>query len=99
MRDGQEFPLAPAMPASLRIPEVARPAPARAPDQQQFAARLGVPVGDHPELGTGQAHAARAGAGVLAVIAHAPEHRVCRAGKSLINAPTGRVPAMRYVEA
>ena len=86
LRDGQEFPLAPAMPGpALRCPGPrcgatrnavpkrrmrnrhaagrARPAPPRAADADRIRGAARRARRDHPELGAGQARAARTGAG------------------------------------
>jgi len=84
LRDGQEFPLAPAtafaapVTASTASPEM-EPVPAvrdlrrRARlTQIEFAARLGVPV-ETSGTGSRQTHARGPARALLAVIAHAPE--------------------------
>ena len=79
LRDGREFPLAPAMP-------VAAPATTSAPPpavrelrrrarltQQEFAARLGVPVETIRNWEQGKRMPRGPARALLAVIAHAPE--------------------------
>ena len=77
LRDGREFPLAPSMP-------LAAPAPATLPavrdlrrrarlTQQQFAARLGVPVETIRNWEQGKRMPRGPARALLAVIAHAPE--------------------------
>jgi putative transcriptional regulator len=76
LRDGQEFPLAPA--TSSVAPETAPPAVrdlrrrARL-TQQQFAARLGVPVETIRNWEQGKRMPRGPARALLAVIAHAPE--------------------------
>ena len=67
LRDGQEFPLAPAMPAVAPADAGsgsgrARSAPARAADPDRIRRPARRARRDHPQLGAGQAHAARTGA-------------------------------------
>ena len=84
LRDGQEFPLAPAMPlvppASIAVPLDAAALPAvrdlrrRARlTQQQFAARLGVPVETIRNWEQGKRMPRGPARALLAVIAHAPD--------------------------
>ena len=78
LRDGQEFPLAP---DALASPVEADPAPATVRDlrrrthltQQQFAARLGVPVETIRNWEQGKRAPRGPARALLAVIAHAPE--------------------------
>ena len=78
LRDGQEFPLAPGAPVA------APPVPANPPEvrdlrrrarltQQQFAARLGVPVETIRNWEQGKRMPRGPARALLAVIAHAPE--------------------------
>jgi putative transcriptional regulator len=83
LRDGQEFPLAPAMP--LAAPAVAAPVETAALPavrdlrrrarltQQQFAARLGVPVETIRNWEQGKRMPRGPARALLAVIAHAPD--------------------------
>jgi putative transcriptional regulator len=78
LRDGQEFPLAPA--TILAVPEPAGPLPAvrdlrrRAHlTQMEFAARLGVPVETIRNWEQGKRMPRGPARALLAVIAHAPE--------------------------
>ena len=78
LRDGQEFPLAPV--AAIAVPEGAENPPAvrdlrrRARlTQQQFAARLGVPVETIRNWEQGKRMPRGPARALLAVIAHAPE--------------------------
>jgi putative transcriptional regulator len=77
LRDGQEFPLAPAMPAAAPV-EVAPPAVrdlrrrARL-TQTEFAAKLGVPVETIRNWEQGKRMPRGPARALLAVIAHAPE--------------------------
>jgi putative transcriptional regulator len=86
LRDGQEFPLAPAL-----VPTVAPPVPAHSLDQQaakpvvkdlrrraqltqlEFAARLGVPVETIRNWEQGKRMPRGPARALLAVIAHAPD--------------------------
>jgi len=74
LRDGQEFPLQPAPPASVAgAPEV-RDLRRRAQlTQQEFAARLGVPVETIRNWEQGKRAPRGPARALLAVIAHAPE--------------------------
>jgi putative transcriptional regulator len=86
LRDGQEFPLAPAMPG-LAIPEITSTAPAEtAPfpgvrdlrrrsrlTQLEFAARLGVPVETIRNWEQGKRAPRGPARALLSVIAHSPE--------------------------
>ena len=87
LRDGQEFPLAPAsIPAAPAeaAPPVVRDLRRRARlTQLEFAARLGRAGRDHPQLGAGQTHAARTGAGAARRDRPRPRDGVCRLGQSL----------------
>jgi putative transcriptional regulator len=84
LRDGREFPLAPALPVAASA--TACEAPERAPlptvrdlrrrarlTQQQFAARLGVPVETIRNWEQGKRMPRGPARALLAVIAHAPE--------------------------
>ena len=84
LRDGQEFPLAPMMP--LAAPATTSVAPEMAPPtavrdlrkrarltQQEFAARLGVPVETIRNWEQGKRMPRGPARALLAVIAHAPE--------------------------
>ena len=86
LRDGQEFPLAPAMPGlAPAMPEVALAAPDTAPlavrdlrrrsrlTQLEFAARLGVPVETIRNWEQGKRAPRGPARALLAVIAHSPE--------------------------
>ena len=84
LRDGQEFPLAPAMPlappASIAVPLDAAALPAvrdlrrRARlTQQQFATQLGVPVETIRNWEQGKRMPRGPARALLAVIAHAPD--------------------------
>ena|SRR5665647_413714 len=85
LRDGQEFPLAPAMPFAPLAPAAAAPVEAAAPPavrdlrrrarltQQQFAARLGVPVETIRNWEQGKRMPRGPARALLAVIAHAPD--------------------------
>ena len=85
LRDGQEFPLAPAMPFAPASPVGAVPVEAAAPPavrdlrrrahltQQQFAARLGVPVETIRNWEQGKRMPRGPARALLAVIAHAPD--------------------------
>ena len=84
LRDGQEFPLAPAMPFTASVP-VGAPVETAAPPavrdlrrrarltQQQFAARLGVPVETIRNWEQGKRMPRGPARALLAVIAHAPD--------------------------
>jgi len=77
LRDGQEFPLQPSMP----FEEPAETGPARVRDlrrrarltQQEFAAKLGVPVETIRNWEQGKRAPRGPARALLAVIAHAPE--------------------------
>ena len=103
LRDGQEFPLAPATtsvaPATTSVAPAIPAAPSDAPPpavrdlrrrarltQLEFAARLGGAGRDHPQLGAGQTHAARAGAGAARRDRGRSRDGVCRSGQGLIRA-------------
>jgi putative transcriptional regulator len=78
LRDGQEFPLAPDMmaaaPAEAENPPAVRDLRRRARlTQQQFAARLGVPVETIRNWEQGKRMPRGPARALLAVIAHAPE--------------------------
>ena len=78
LRDGQEFPLAPAMaaaaPATAANPPEVRDLRRRARlTQQQFAARLGVPVETIRNWEQGKRMPRGPARALLAVIAHAPD--------------------------
>jgi len=73
LRDGQEFPLAPAMPEAGALPAV-RDLRRRAQlTQLEFAARLGVPVETIRNWEQGKRMPRGPARALLAVIAHAPE--------------------------
>lgn len=72
LRDGQEFPLAPTM--AFAVPPAVRDLRRRARlTQQQFAARLGVPVDTIRNWEQGKRLPRGPARALLAVIAHAPE--------------------------
>ena len=78
LRDGREFPLAPAMPvaapAETASPPAVRDLRRRARlTQQEFAARLGVPVETIRNWEQGKRMPRGPARALLAVIAHAPE--------------------------
>jgi putative transcriptional regulator len=74
LRDGQEFPLAPATPADAAAAPVVRDLRRRARlTQQEFAARLGVPVETIRNWEQGKRMPRGPARALLAVIAHAPE--------------------------
>jgi putative transcriptional regulator len=74
LRDGQEFPLAPVMPATAPIDAAVRDLRRRARlTQQEFAARLGVPVETIRNWEQGKRMPRGPARALLAVIAHAPE--------------------------
>lgn len=74
LRDGQEFPLQPAMPADEASPVEVRDLRRRAQlTQQQFAARLGVPVETIRNWEQGKRAPRGPARALLAVIAHAPD--------------------------
>jgi putative transcriptional regulator len=80
LRDGQEFPLAPAMPAEALVPSEAAALPAvrdlrrRARlTQTEFASRLGVPVETIRNWEQGKRAPRGPARALLAVIAHSPE--------------------------
>ena len=79
LRDGREFPLAPAMPATLpaapaaALPTVRELRRRARLTQQQFAARLGVPVETIRNWEQGKRMPRGPARALLAVIAHAPE--------------------------
>lgn len=85
LRDGQEFPLAPAMPLAPAAPVAAVPVETAASPavrdlrrrarltQQQFAARLGVPVETIRNWEQGKRMPRGPARALLAVIAHAPD--------------------------
>ena len=74
LRDGQEFPLQPAMPAgddgSIEVRDLRRRAQLT---QQEFAARLGVPVETIRNWEQGKRAPRGPARALLAVIAHSPE--------------------------
>ena len=78
LRDGQEFPLAPAMavaaPAETASPPLVRDLRRRVRlTQQEFAARLGVPVETIRNWEQGKRMPRGPARALLAVIAHSPE--------------------------
>ena len=85
LRDGREIPLAPAMPFAASAPAAAATLETAAPPavrdlrrrarltQQQFAARLGVPVETIRNWEQGKRMPRGPARALLAVIAHAPE--------------------------
>ena len=78
LRDGQEFPLAPATPVAVPImpanpPEVRDLRRRARLTQQQFAARLGVPVETIRNWEQGKRMPRGPARALLAVIAHAPD--------------------------
>jgi putative transcriptional regulator len=78
LRDGQEFPLAPAMavaaPAEIASPPLVRDLRRRVRlTQQEFAARLGVPVETIRNWEQGKRMPRGPARALLAVIAHSPE--------------------------
>jgi putative transcriptional regulator len=85
LRDGREFPLAPAVPLVSPAAPVAAPAEVKASPavrdlrrrarltQQQFAARLGVPVETIRNWEQGKRMPRGPARALLAVIAHAPD--------------------------
>jgi putative transcriptional regulator len=81
LRDGQEFPLAPAVAAPATNPPAPPVAPSVVRDlrrrarltQQQFATRLGVPVETIRNWEQGKRMPRGPARALLAVIAHAPE--------------------------
>jgi putative transcriptional regulator len=77
LRDGREFPLAPAIPVApdeTATPPAVRELRKRARlTQQQFAARLGVPVETIRNWEQGKRMPRGPARALLAVIAHAPE--------------------------
>ena len=74
LRDGQEFPLQPAMQAGEAGPVEVRDLRRRAKlTQQQFAARLGVPVETIRNWEQGKRAPRGPARALLAVIAHSPE--------------------------
>jgi putative transcriptional regulator len=82
LRDGQEFPLAPAMTVAALAEPVGEPMSSPAVrdlrrrsrlTQQQFAARLGVPVETIRNWEQGKRMPRGPARALLAVIAHAPE--------------------------
>jgi putative transcriptional regulator len=87
LRDGQEFPLVPAMPVAVAGPATTSLAPAEAATspavrdlrrrsrltQREFAARLGVPVETIRNWEQGKRLPRGPARALLAVIAHAPE--------------------------
>jgi putative transcriptional regulator len=74
LRDGQEFPLQPGMPAGEAGPVEVRDLRRRAKlTQQQFAARLGVPVETIRNWEQGKRAPRGPARALLAVIAHSPE--------------------------
>jgi putative transcriptional regulator len=74
LRDGREFPLAPALPADAATAPTARDLRRRARlTQTEFAARLGVPVETIRNWEQGKRMPRGPARALLAVIAHAPE--------------------------
>jgi putative transcriptional regulator len=74
LRDGREFPLAPSMPFAAPTLPAVRDLRRRARlTQQQFAARLGVPVETIRNWEQGKRMPRGPARALLAVIAHAPE--------------------------
>ncbi len=77
LRDGQEFPLAPAMPFAApeltALPAVRELRRRSRLTQQEFAARLGVPVETIRNWEQGKRMPRGPARALLAVIAHAPE--------------------------
>jgi putative transcriptional regulator len=74
LRDGQEFPLAPVAPVDVAAAPVVRDLRRRAHlTQQEFAARLGVPVETIRNWEQGKRMPRGPARALLAVIAHAPE--------------------------
>jgi putative transcriptional regulator len=79
LRDGREFPLAPAMPVAVPATTFAAPPAVRELrrrarlTQQEFAARLGVPVETIRNWEQGKRMPRGPARALLAVIAHAPE--------------------------
>jgi putative transcriptional regulator len=74
LRDGREFPLAPAIPADAATAPTARDLRRRARlTQIEFAARLGVPVETIRNWEQGKRMPRGPARALLAVIAHAPE--------------------------
>ena len=74
LRDGREFPLQPAMPASEASPVEVRDLRRRAQlTQQEFAARLGVPVETIRNWEQGKRAPRGPARALLALIAHSPE--------------------------
>ncbi len=70
LRDGREFPLQPAMSARVEVRDLRRRAQLT---QQQFAARLGVPVETIRNWEQGKRAPRGPARALLAVIAHSPE--------------------------
>src|SRR3954468_24826434 len=74
LRDGREFPLAPALPAIAATAPTARDLRRRARlTQVEFAARLGVPVETIRNWEQGKRMPRGPARALLAIIAHAPE--------------------------
>ena len=81
LRDGAEFPLAPAMPVTTFVAPIEAAAPPAVRDlrrrarltQLEFAARLGVPVETIRNWEQGKRMPRGPARALLAVIAHAPE--------------------------
>src|SRR5260370_18859293 len=98
LRDGQEFPLAPATtlvaPAEAVTPPVVRDLRRRARlTQLEFAARLGVPVETIRNWEQGKRMPRGPARALLAVIAHAPETGVAALAKaSFPPPPTTEMP-------
>jgi putative transcriptional regulator len=86
LRDGREFPLAPAMSAAepaTTAPPVVRELRKRARlTQQEFASRLGVPVETIRNWEQGKRMPRGPARALLAVIAHAPEMVFAALGKA-----------------
>jgi putative transcriptional regulator len=79
LRDGQEFPLAPALPVSVEVCDTVAPPAVRdlrrraRLTQLEFAARLGVPVETIRNWEQGKRAPRGPARALLAVIAHSPE--------------------------
>jgi putative transcriptional regulator len=74
LRDGKEFPLAPAMDAGMAAPPAVRDLRRRAQlTQIEFAARLGVPVETIRNWEQGKRAPRGPARALLAVIAHSPD--------------------------
>ena len=73
LRDGKEFPLAPAMRLDAAAARRARPAPPCAADPDRICRRLGVPVETIRNWEQGKRAPRGPARALLAVIAHSPE--------------------------